>query len=904
MDRQQRHSSVGSTKKGAPNESNFVSLCTLIALHQATEVVTTVATVYALFGNDIKLWATAVSADLPFDILALICLVIFTVEIFVSCVGKDNYTWHTFFWFDLVSTGTLILDLSWVYYQMYLVVEQNAELASNDVMQVSRAGKAGSQVARVLRVIRLVRLIRVAKLYKTLALRFQAKEETPVQQDMFLEPGDRAPEDVGLEDEAEVAEEGEEYDSKIGKELTDRTTRKVIYIILAMTIVLPFLSEEQYVSRTSSEQAGLDSVAESATAAKRYNTAPWWRMYSMNTVYYINYHRKNGIGYVSGEINPASLVYIELPLPLTHVTESAGRVFVDLACLGFKSCDLPLELPPDRAVSLLMSSAVNGVMLTDELTSIDSLRPSEREFISSAFCSGPSEEVAGPLETQKASSCVNEHIVSFKAVYDKRELSHLESALSILKTVFVCLIMVVGTVAINHDINTLILRPIERMITKMNKIRNNPLAATNMNAEGEETQAEESADNGEGTPLQVLKTWMGGKGSKTQKENYETAILEKTIIKIGGLLALGFGEAGAEIIAKNMHTADGNINAMIEGRKMEAIFGFCDIRNFTDATEILKEKVMVFVNQIAEIVHGTVDQFSGSANKNIGDAFLLVWKFPERENSEGVKEQIIDTVTSNKLADMALMSFVKVVAGINKSYTLAEYREIPEIIERMGTGWKVKMGFGLHVGWAIEGAIGSEYKIDASYLSPNVNMASRLEAATKQYGVTILISSDLYDIMSPQTQTYCRQIDRATVKGSKVPLGLYTVDLDPGRLQVPARTPVTVSSKNTVFLQRQQRLREKHKLWSSRTSISAMFETDPDIVSMREHLTKEFLGTFRSGFRHYEAGEWYTAREIFVRTQYMLGVEDGPSTVLLHFMSTKNYVAPEDWGGFRELIEK
>lgn len=50
------------------------------------------------------------------------------------------------------------------------------------------------------------------------------------------------------------------------------------------------------------------------------------------------------------------------------------------------------------------------------------------------------------------------------------------------------------------------------------------------------------------------------------------------------------------------------------------------------------------------------------------------------------------------------------------------------------------MGFGLHVGWAIEGAIGSEYKIDASYLSPNVNMASRLEAATKQFGTTILLS--------------------------------------------------------------------------------------------------------------------------------------------------------------------
>lgn len=34
------------------------------------------------------------------------------------------------------------------------------------------------------------------------------------------------------------------------------------------------------------------------------------------------------------------------------------------------------------------------------------------------------------------------------------------------------------------------------------------------------------------------------------------------------------------------------------------------------------------------------------------------------------------------------------------------------------------MGFGLHYGWAIEGAIGSKMKVDASYLSPHVNMVS------------------------------------------------------------------------------------------------------------------------------------------------------------------------------------
>ena len=66
------------------------------------------------------------------------------------------------------------------------------------------------------------------------------------------------------------------------------------------------------------------------------------------------------------------------------------------------------------------------------------------------------------------------------------------------------------------------------------------------------------------------------------------------------------------------------------------------------------------------------------------------------------------------------------------------------------------MGFGLHVGWAIEGAIGSEFKIDASYLSPNVNMASRLEAATKQFGVHILISGSMYKILTEKCQDYLR----------------------------------------------------------------------------------------------------------------------------------------------------
>ncbi len=61
------------------------------------------------------------------------------------------------------------------------------------------------------------------------------------------------------------------------------------------------------------------------------------------------------------------------------------------------------------------------------------------------------------------------------------------------------------------------------------------------------------------------------------KAPFETKILESTIIKIGALLALGFGEAGAQIIADNMQSS-GDVNPMVPGNKIIGIYGFCDIR--------------------------------------------------------------------------------------------------------------------------------------------------------------------------------------------------------------------------------------------------------------------------------------------------------------------------------------
>lgn len=158
--------------------------------------------------------------------------------------------------------------------------------------------------------------------------------------------------------------------------------------------------------------------------------------------------------------------------------------------------------------------------------------------------------------------------------------------------------------------------------------------------------------------------------------------------------------------------------------QVNAIFGFVDIRRFTDTTECLQEETMIFVNSISAIVHECVHRWRGVANKNANsvEAFLVLWKLLE--------DPLKKSDSANKIADTAdraLLSFVKIVAEARRSEKLQSYRNHLKIQQRFGGEYQVKFGLGLHVGWAIEGPIGSDFKVDASYLSPHVNGAMTLE---------------------------------------------------------------------------------------------------------------------------------------------------------------------------------
>ena len=180
---------------------------------------------------------------------------------------------------------------------------------------------------------------------------------------------------------------------------------------------------------------------------------------------------------------------------------------------------------------------------------------------------------------------------------------------------------------------------------------------------------------------------------------------------------------------------------------------------------------MKFVNKIASIVHISVVKMGGSNNKNIGDTFLFLWKIASYTETPTFAIRLQEFVAKQKelpeterksisiIADVSVYSILKMIAKINSYYQILAYRERVGLNERI-KDYDVKLGFALHLGWSIEGLLGSTHKVDASYLSPHVKLSDNLEASTKKYGVRLIMSDTVYRIVSEGFKQKCRCIDR------------------------------------------------------------------------------------------------------------------------------------------------
>jgi len=906
----------------------------------------TVFTIYALFADDIRQLITNKSVDIGFYSMASVCLVMFSLEIFLSCLAKPGYFLGFFFWLDIISTASLIFDIGWISNLIFGTGNGSGAAGAAKLARAGRASRVGTRAGRIVRVVRLIRLIRIVKLYKAAQTTLAQKEGINDEYDEDFESREgtfgKTHTNIHPKNSATLRDSNNGSNNNLeggAKGSSNDLTRKISSNVNEIPVPSSQFERNSGSRKFSSPEAQKKSSI--IEAPKRHTTSTFAR-HAESSVEPKTSTPINGDNTNTALVPALTQGVSEIAQPeqtQPNAPEEPHNEKFEIpqeTNVGKKLSDLTTK----RVITLVMSVMISIPLFsvdtyvsdfTSEESGLNSLYAIQKtgdtyafeltwqnyrdqhidmrnEMITLAvgdttYYSTVSEDSLRDTEKQYYNIQDGKGNTLAYSCFDQRDDTHLNAILGIGRTLFVTIVLTAAALYFSKDSNDLVLAPIESMLSKVKRIAENPLAAAQI--EEEEALALENLQK-EGKHKALLK--------KKDDGNYETTILEKTILKLGALLALGFGEAGSNIIAQNM-SKSGDVDPMIPGKKVMAIFGFCDIRQFTDATEVLQEGVMVFVNEIAEIVHGTINEFSGAANKNIGDAFLLVWKIPE----DGVEVDPNDASNLqlkhqspkvSALADMSVLSFVKVLAGINKSKKLDKYRHNEGLNQRI-KNYSVKMGFGLHIGWAIEGAIGSEYKIDASYLSPNVNMAARLEAATKQFGVPILISGALQNECTPETKKHLRHIDRVTVKGSIQPIDLYTCDLDYNKLnidknEVDFATKTPIEKKQIRMANRVKREDLREKAFNGTIKLAKRFNGDKDIQAMRKPFTRDFEEKFTEGMENYISGNWSKARDCFEMTLKMLPnrEKDGPSNTLLNFMSEFGFRAPHDWRGFRELTEK
>jgi hypothetical protein len=201
--------------------------------------------------------------------------------------------------------------------------------------------------------------------------------------------------------------------------------------------------------------------------------------------------------------------------------------------------------------------------------------------------------------------------------------------------------------------------------------------------------------------------------------------------------------------------------------------------------------------------------------------------------------------------------------------------------------YEVKLGFGLHLGYSIEGAIGSLFKIDTSYLSPNVNMASKLEERTKDYGASIILSEDFVNHLSEEVRPYLRIIDslishnKVLSKDLLLILDLYTVDLDLSMLKVEEedemknedeiarrkRMVINILLKFQLVKKKQKRSLKEDCFAGNIRVWDEFIKESSEFRKVRESYTDLFYETYNAAFDLFRQGEWEEAAVKFEEAQ-------------------------------------
>ena len=213
----------------------------------------------------------------------------------------------------------------------------------------------------------------------------------------------------------------------------------------------------------------------------------------------------------------------------------------------------------------------------------------------------------------------------------------------------------------------------------------------------------------------------------------------------------------SELVKQLVRTGEA---ARIGGHREELSIFFSDIAGFTPISEALSpETLMIHLSEYLEQMTQVISKHGGTVDKFIGDAVMAFWGAPTPEPDHAY------------LACLAALHCQQRVREMNAKWEGEGKKPFPTRI-------------GIHTGDVVVGNVGSSERMNYSVFGDAVNVASRLEGASKAYGTSIIVGQATYE--KTADRLIFRPLDRVAVLGRKQGIMIYELigeaggDLPPG----------------------------------------------------------------------------------------------------------------------------
>jgi adenylate cyclase len=203
------------------------------------------------------------------------------------------------------------------------------------------------------------------------------------------------------------------------------------------------------------------------------------------------------------------------------------------------------------------------------------------------------------------------------------------------------------------------------------------------------------------------------------------------------------------LVAEILENPDSYYSSL-RGVRVPVTILFSDLIGFTTLAERADPEALVAqLNEYLSRMTSVIFSNGGTLDKFIGDAIMAVWG----------NVRSLGTAQDAKSCARAALGMRRELSQLNQAW-----REQG----RMGLG----MGIGVNQGEVIVGNIGSQDRMDPTVIGDAVNLASRLEALTRTYGVDMLVGASVAELV--RDEVYLRSVARVQVKGKTKPVDVFT----------------------------------------------------------------------------------------------------------------------------------